>query len=113
MCEICRVHADRHPGHFSLTGDRFSMFHPAESCPLVQVLFIKRAHNPRDKWSGHIALPGGRQAPAETDEQTAVREVRDDNDGGGGGGGWCVDSAVSEVKGRGGEDGDGGGGGRE
>ena len=26
----------------------------------VEVLLIKRADNPRDHWSGHIAFPGGR-----------------------------------------------------
>ncbi|CAM9102783.1 unnamed protein product [Choristocarpus tenellus] len=43
-----------------------------------QVLLIRRAINPRDKWSGHVALPGGRQEFGETDLQTAVRECREE-----------------------------------
>ena len=40
------------------------------------ILFIKRARNPRDPWSGHMAFPGGRW---ETDDpsllHTAMRET--------------------------------------
>jgi len=32
----------------------------------------------RDKWSGHIALPGGRQEAGETELQAAVRECREE-----------------------------------
>ncbi len=39
------------------------------------VLFIKRAANPRDRWSAHVAFPGGRRAEGETCKQTAVRET--------------------------------------
>ncbi len=28
--------------------------------PALQLLFIRRAENPRDHWSGHMAFPGGR-----------------------------------------------------
>ncbi|CAN0149487.1 unnamed protein product [Ascophyllum nodosum] len=42
------------------------------------MLFIKRAFNPRDKWSGHIALPGGRQEAEETAFQAAVRECEEE-----------------------------------
>ena len=41
-----------------------------------QILFIRRALNPRDAWSGHVALPGGRQEPGDgSDEWTAMRET--------------------------------------
>lgn len=42
-----------------------------------QVLFIRRAVNPRDPWSGNVALPGGRQDAADggDDEATAIRET--------------------------------------
>ena len=42
-----------------------------------QLLFIQRAANPKDPWSGHVALPGGRQQPTdqEDDEVTAMREA--------------------------------------
>ena len=45
-----------------------------------QVLFIRRAINPRDPWSGHVALPGGRQDGVDNgdDEATAIREVREE-----------------------------------
>ena len=42
----------------------------------VELLMIKRAAYPGDPWSGHIALPGGRQEPTDaTLEQTAIRET--------------------------------------
>ena len=42
----------------------------------VELLMIKRAAFAGDPWSGHIALPGGRQEPADASlEQTAVRET--------------------------------------
>lgn len=41
----------------------------------VELLMIKRATYAGDPWSGHFALPGGRQESGETIEQTAVRET--------------------------------------
>jgi 8-oxo-dGTP pyrophosphatase MutT (NUDIX family) len=43
----------------------------------LEVLYIKRAQNPRDLWSGHMAFPGGRQdAKADRSHQdTAERET--------------------------------------
>jgi hypothetical protein len=29
----------------------------------LEILLIKRAGNPRDRWSGHMAFPGGKQDP--------------------------------------------------
>lgn len=43
-----------------------------------ELLFIKRTVNKRDRWSGHIAVPGGRQDPGETDLQTAIRETKEE-----------------------------------
>ena len=42
-----------------------------------QVLIIRRAVNPKDPWSGNVALPGGRQDAADNgdDEKTAIRET--------------------------------------
>ncbi|WP_437629596.1 NUDIX hydrolase [Sorangium sp. So ce854] len=48
---------------------------PAEA----ELLLIRRAEHPRDPWSGHMALPGGRRDPA--DEHlldTAIRETREE-----------------------------------
>jgi 8-oxo-dGTP pyrophosphatase MutT (NUDIX family) len=45
----------------------------------VEALFIKRAVNPRDYWSGHMALPGGRwQSEDATLLDTAIREAREE-----------------------------------
>lgn len=42
----------------------------------VELLLIKRAENPRDPWSGHMALPGGRWEPADGSlAAAAVRET--------------------------------------
>ena len=42
----------------------------------MELLMIKRAAWAGDPWSGHIALPGGRQEPTDRSlEQTAVRET--------------------------------------
>lgn len=49
---------------------------PASAEP--ELLFIKRTVDKRDRWSGHIAVPGGRQDPGETDLETAVRETREE-----------------------------------
>jgi len=41
-----------------------------------ELLMIKRADAERDPWSGHIACPGGRREPVDTDlSATAVRET--------------------------------------
>ena len=44
----------------------------------LQLLFIQRARNPRDRWSGQMALPGGRQQRGESEFNTAVREVMEE-----------------------------------
>jgi len=42
----------------------------------IEVLLIHRAKNPRDPWSGHMALPGGRvEASDDGPEAAAVRET--------------------------------------
>lgn len=41
-----------------------------------EVLFIKRASRKGDRWTGHVALPGGGRDPEdENDRATAVRET--------------------------------------
>ena len=44
------------------------------------MLFIRRALNPRDAWSGHVALPGGRQeiSDGRDDEKTSMREAEEE-----------------------------------
>eukprot|EP00904_Undaria_pinnatifida_P007881 jgi/Undpi1/4222/HiC_scaffold_16.g07588.m1 len=46
-----------------------------------------------DRWSGHMALPGGRQEPGETELQVAVRECREEV-------GLSLDSSRFELLGR-------------
>lgn len=44
-----------------------------------EVLLIRRAEHPHDPWSGHMALPGGREDPSDADLlETAVRETREE-----------------------------------
>ena len=41
----------------------------------VEILFIRRAEDPKDPWSGQMAFPGGRAAPGEAPVDTAIRET--------------------------------------
>jgi 8-oxo-dGTP pyrophosphatase MutT (NUDIX family) len=44
-----------------------------------EVLFIKRAGRPGDRWSGHTALPGGKRDPEDADDcAAAIRETREE-----------------------------------
>jgi len=45
----------------------------------LELLFIRRADDPRDPWSGHTAFPGGRSEFGDADlVATAVRETREE-----------------------------------
>lgn len=44
----------------------------------LEILFIRRARNPEDRWSGQIAFPGGRMENNETHLQTALRECQEE-----------------------------------
>ncbi len=45
----------------------------------AELLLIRRAENPRDPWSGHMALPGGRRDDTDADLlDTVIREVREE-----------------------------------
>jgi 8-oxo-dGTP pyrophosphatase MutT (NUDIX family) len=45
----------------------------------VSILLIRRAERSGDPWSGHMALPGGRQEPGDVDLlATVVRETREE-----------------------------------
>jgi 8-oxo-dGTP pyrophosphatase MutT (NUDIX family) len=45
----------------------------------AEFVAIRRAHRPGDPWSGHMALPGGRQHPSDVDLATTVaRETREE-----------------------------------
>ncbi|KAL6077941.1 CoA pyrophosphatase [Balamuthia mandrillaris] len=44
-----------------------------------EILFIKRAINPRDRWSGQVAFPGGRRDDSDSSDQSvAEREVNEE-----------------------------------
>ncbi len=60
----------------------------------TEVLMIRRAERPGDRWSGDAALPGGRVSPDDlTIEATAVREAREEV-------GIELDGATSRCLGR-------------
>jgi 8-oxo-dGTP pyrophosphatase MutT (NUDIX family) len=45
----------------------------------LELLFMRRAEQQDDPWSGHISFPGGRAEPGEEDPlQTAVRETQEE-----------------------------------
>jgi 8-oxo-dGTP pyrophosphatase MutT (NUDIX family) len=45
----------------------------------AEFLFIHRAEDPRDPWSGHMAFPGGRVDPRDVDSlAAALRETREE-----------------------------------
>ena len=44
-----------------------------------EVLFIKRAARSGDRWTGHIALPGGKREPSDPDDRAAAtRETEEE-----------------------------------
>jgi 8-oxo-dGTP pyrophosphatase MutT (NUDIX family) len=52
---------------------------PGGAPPAPELLLVKRAEYPGDPWSGHVALPGGREEPGdESPWHTAAREAREE-----------------------------------
>ena len=44
-----------------------------------EILFIKRAARTGDRWTGHVALPGGKRDPADLDDrETSIRETMEE-----------------------------------
>ncbi|MBX3279374.1 MAG: CoA pyrophosphatase [Acidobacteria bacterium] len=83
ICERLRGRMPDLSGLTTTQKDRFAGTTQAAVAVLLrelsgetQFLVIERARNPRDHWSGHLALPGGRRDPADRDLlDTAAREV--------------------------------------
>jgi 8-oxo-dGTP pyrophosphatase MutT (NUDIX family) len=44
----------------------------------LEILFIERATDDRDPWSGHLAFPGGKVEPGEQARQAAERETQEE-----------------------------------
>ena len=44
----------------------------------LEILFIERASDVQDPWSGHLAFPGGKVEPGERARQAAERETREE-----------------------------------
>lgn len=45
----------------------------------AEILFIKRAARTGDRWTGHIALPGGKRDPGDFDDrETSIREAKEE-----------------------------------
>ncbi len=45
---------------------------------LDSIIFIERTEKPNDRWSGHIAFPGGFRKGHESSLETAIREVNEE-----------------------------------
>jgi 8-oxo-dGTP pyrophosphatase MutT (NUDIX family) len=69
-----RVHDDRRWGWQAATA---LVLAPGPDA--LELALIRRAERPGDRWSGHMALPGGRRDDADADlAATAVRETREE-----------------------------------
>jgi 8-oxo-dGTP pyrophosphatase MutT (NUDIX family) len=44
----------------------------------LDILYIRRAYNPKDRWASHMAFPGGKTEINETDKQSCEREWKEE-----------------------------------
>ncbi len=66
-------------GYFLPQASVAVIFRSRPSDGEIELLFIRRAKNPADPWSGHIAFPGGRKDPEDRDLlSVALRETREE-----------------------------------
>jgi len=76
---VSNGHAEKPPQADSTT--RISKFFAQEWVKSgdPEVLFIKRASRQGDRWTGHVALPGGRRDPEDADDvAAAIRETEEE-----------------------------------
>ena len=70
--------SDSHYAHDSLEPESFLLSRAAQESTVfnTELLYIKRATNATDPWSGNVAFPGGKHDVGDADDQaTAVREA--------------------------------------
>ncbi|KAH9268467.1 hypothetical protein BASA83_009310 [Batrachochytrium salamandrivorans] len=75
---ILRIEPSKTDATDSSSTDRSSTIsytHILKDPSSVQVLYIRRATRLQDRWSGHMAFPGGKNEPGETQLQAAQRET--------------------------------------
>jgi 8-oxo-dGTP pyrophosphatase MutT (NUDIX family) len=44
----------------------------------LEIFYIRRTHQEKDRWSSHVAFPGGRAELGETDQQAVIREYKEE-----------------------------------
>ena len=78
QCVSERTRLDVPSGPSILQAAVAMVFRPSGNSNL-ELLMIHRAEHPKDPWSGHMAFPGGRIAPADDSAvEGAIREVREE-----------------------------------
>jgi 8-oxo-dGTP pyrophosphatase MutT (NUDIX family) len=71
--------AQRHDPHDPVRRAAVALLLRLGASGALELLLIKRAEYASDPWSGHVALPGGRQEPGDaTLLHTAIRETREE-----------------------------------
>lgn len=83
VARMARALAAREPSRMDAEGDvrraAVALILRAGAADALELLMIKRAEYEGDPWSGHIALPGGREEPGDLSlEDTVIRETREE-----------------------------------